>query len=285
VGVEITVDGVCFAYGRRRVLHGVDWVVRPGVTGLLGPRRSGKTTLLNVLSGRLQPTDGDVIVHHDAAPGSPRIAAEDMGSGGIDGDGVGAWFGFVPQCWSVAGGVRVVDTVAFAAWVNGVPATVCAMAARRAVGSVGLADQAEERVRSLSGEQRRRLGIAAALAHDPAVVVLDEPTAGLDPEQRLSVWDLVAEIGRTRTVVVSSLLIEEVAHVCGRVGVLAAGRLVFDGAVTDLARLDPADGAADGGDGAGGDGNGGVASEVGSGRRSAVERGYARLLETVGGGE
>lgn len=266
--MEINVDGVCAAYGRRRVLHGVDWVVRPGVTGLLGPNGSGKTTLLSVLVGLLRPTEGTVTVHSGAAGGSTQAGDGDGDGGRVGG---GARFGFVPQRWSVLGAMRVAEAVEYTAWGTDVPRRDCTDAAHRAVRAVGLADKARDRVRTLSGGQRQRLGIAAGLANDPEVLVLDEPTVGLDPDQRWRVRDLIAELGRTRTVLLSTHLLDEVSHLCQRVGVLAQGRLVFDGPVTDLEVHDTDRDR---------DGDGG-----GVERRSPIERGYKRLLETVGGTE
>lgn len=145
--------------------------------------------------------------------------------------------GFVPQRFSVAPEMRVRATVAYAGWVNGLPDRECDEAADVALQQAGLADKARARVRSLSGGQRQRLGIAAGLVHDPHVLVLDEPTAGLAPGQRLRVRELIAALGAERTVVISSHRLEDISQLCDRVGVLANGRLVFDGSVPELTRL------------------------------------------------
>jgi ABC-2 type transport system ATP-binding protein len=253
--MEITVDGVSFAYGRRRVLHDIDWLVRPGVTGLLGENGSGKTTLLSVLIGLLRPVEGAVTVDSGRTSGSPR--AVDAGSE--------VRFGFVQQRFSLPGEMRVTDAVAYTAWTHGVPAQECEPAAAKAVAAVALTDKARDRIRSLSGGQRQRLGIAAELVHDPDVLVLDEPTVGLDPRKRSRVRDLIAEIGQRRTVVLSTHLLDDVSYICGRVGVLAHGRLIFDGTVTDLEK------------------RGAGADDDADARRSPIERGYERLLESVGG--
>ncbi|MEV0677184.1 ATP-binding cassette domain-containing protein [Actinosynnema sp. NPDC050436] len=213
--MHIEFDGVHFRYGRRQVLSGVDWTVGPGVTGLLGPNGAGKTTLLNLLVGLEKPHSGAL-----------RF------TGGASGT-----IGFVPQHFSLVGGMRVVDTVAYAAWVNGVDRRACAAAASRALEAVRLEDLVTARVRTLSGGQRQRLGVAAALAHEPDVLVLDEPTVGLDPAQRMRLREVVADIGRTRTVLLSTHLIEDISHLCHRVGVLADGRLVFDGTEEELTEL------------------------------------------------
>jgi ABC-2 type transport system ATP-binding protein len=230
----VRVAGVVAGYRRRRVLRGVDWDVRAGVTGLLGPNGSGKTTLLSVMVGLLRPVAGSVVIR-DA----------------------GVRFGFVPQRFSMAGGMRLVDAVSYTAWVSGVTRGECDSAARRALTAVDLVGKAGERIRTLSGGQRQRAGIAAGLVHEPDLLVLDEPTVGLDAEQRWRVRDLIAEIGRTRPVVLSTHLLDDVSYLCERVGVLAGGRLVFDGTVAEL-----------------------EAAGDGLARRSPIEAGYQRLLET-----
>ncbi|WP_312865089.1 ATP-binding cassette domain-containing protein [Saccharothrix tamanrassetensis] len=197
------------------MLSGVDWVVGTGVTGLLGPNGAGKTTLLSLLVGLEKPDSG-------------VLRFEGATSGAI---------GFVPQRFSLVGGMRVLDTVAYAAWVNGVDRVDCAVAAVRALAAVRLDDLAAARVRTLSGGQRQRLGVAAALAHEPDLLVLDEPTVGLDPAQRMRLREVIADIGRTRTVLLSTHLIEDISHLCQRVGVLAEGRLVFDGTEAELTDL------------------------------------------------
>lgn len=227
----LKIEGIVAGYGRRKVLRGVNWDLRPGVTGLLGPNGAGKTTLLSVLVGLLKPKAGSIAV------GDVR-------------------FGFVPQRFTMAGGMRLLDAISYTAWINGVARHDCDAAASRALAAVDLSDKADERVKTLSGGQRQRAGIAAGLAHEPDVLVLDEPTVGLDAGQRWRVRDLIASIGRTRLVIVSTHLLEDVSHMCDRVGVLTGGRLVFDGTVSEL-----------------------EASDGPRERRSPIEAGYERLLE------
>ncbi|MFJ6674722.1 ATP-binding cassette domain-containing protein [Actinosynnema sp. NPDC091369] len=215
--MRVLIDDVGFRYGRKSVLTGVKWSIGPGVTGLLGPNGAGKTTLLNLLVGVTKPHSGRLLFEgHDHRPGS---------------------IGFVPQRFSLVGGMTVLDTVSYSAWVNGIAENRCAAAAEAALRTVHLEEQARTKVRSLSGGQRQRVGVAAALAHEPEVLILDEPTVGLDPAQRLRLREVVADIGRSRTVLLSTHLIEDISHLCERVGVLAEGRLVFDGTEAELTAL------------------------------------------------
>lgn len=221
--MSIILKNVEFAYGRAIVLKDVNWGANLGVSGLLGPNGSGKTTLLNLLVGLTKPRSGEIVYGTAPPPGgTPNRPGR---------------IGYVPQRFSVAGEMTVLDTICYAAWTNGVPAKGCATAAGKALTTVQLDDQRRRRVRQLSGGQRQRMGIAAALVHEPDIVVLDEPTVGLDPGQRLRVREVIADIGRAKTVVLSTHLIEDVAHLCNRVGVLAQGRMIFDGTEEELSAL------------------------------------------------
>jgi ABC-2 type transport system ATP-binding protein len=212
--VTLKISAVDFSYGRRQVLSDISWELGTGVTGLLGPNGAGKTTLINLLVGITKPSSGNITI---------------SGIDGVTRSVRDANIGFVPQRFSVAGELRVLDTIAYAAWINGVAPKLCAASALAALDTVHLGDQASQRVRQLSGGQRQRLGIAAALSHAPDVLVLDEPTVGLDPGQRVRARGIIQEIGKRVPVLLSTHLIEDVSHLCTRVGVIVDGRLVFDG--------------------------------------------------------
>lgn len=225
VMMDIEFDRVWFAYRRKPALRDVSWSFGGGVTGLLGPNGAGKTTLLSVLTTMARPKSGSVWMNeHDLATAAGRAAARPL-------------LGFVPQRFNLAPEMRVHATIAYAGWVNGLPDRACDQAADRALERAGLADKTRAWVRSLSGGQRQRMGIAAGLVHDPEVLVLDEPTVGLDPGQRLRVRELIAELGTQRSVVISSHMLDDISYLCHRVGVLARGKLVFTGGVDELTRL------------------------------------------------
>jgi ABC-2 type transport system ATP-binding protein len=242
--MDITVERITIAYGRKQVLHDVSWTIQPGVTGLLGPNGSGKTTLLSTIVGLRTPREGRIVVGSGDA--RPR-------------------FGFVSQRFSMAAGMRLQDVVSYNAWLNDVESLERDGAVERALEFVDLLGKRDHKVKTLSGGQHQRAGIAAALAHDPDVLVLDEPTVGLDPTQRGRLRDLIAELGATRTVVVSTHLLDDVTKMCARVGVLRSGRLVFDGTVSKMEALT---------DGQGPDE-----------RRSPIERAYEQLMATAGDDE
>lgn len=219
--MTITLKDVSFDYGmlgirRKSALRGVTWEIGPGITGLIGPNGAGKTTLISLLVGQRKPTRGSIRLGSSAGERRP--------------------VGYLPQRFALVPSMTVLDTVAYAAWVNGVGGAECADAASDALGLVDLVEYGGSKIRSLSGGQRQRVGLATALAHDPTILILDEPTVGLDPGQRLKLRALLSEIAIDRTVLLSTHLVEDVAHLCSDVGVLAGGRLVYQGAFADLAQ-------------------------------------------------
>lgn len=225
-GPDIDARGVSVTFGGHRLaLDAVTVQAGRGVVGLLGPNGAGKSTLLSVLATVLRPQAGSVVIGgHDISTRSGRQAAR-------------ARLGWLPQRFDLAGGMTVLETVAYAAWANGCPPRQAEDQAADALALVDMADLASSRVRRLSGGQRQRLGLAAAVAHDPSVLLLDEPTVGLDPQQRVKFRASIRGAANRRTVVLSSHLLEDIAQVCDQVAVLHHGRIRFTGTPTELADL------------------------------------------------
>ncbi|WP_207782453.1 ATP-binding cassette domain-containing protein [Phytoactinopolyspora limicola] len=225
MSVGLRIEGVSYAYRRKSVLSDVTWTIQPGVTGILGPNGAGKSTLLSLMATLQKPSRGRIVLGDaDLSTPSGRQSARRV-------------LGLVPQRFTLAPEMRVHDTVAYAAWIHGVADRECDEAAARALDEVGLGDRGRDRVRALSGGQRQRVGLAAALAHDPQVILLDEPTAGLDPGHRLRLRERITHLAEGRTVVIASHLMEDIEHLCGHVGVLVEGRLAFTGGAAELHAL------------------------------------------------
>jgi ABC-2 type transport system ATP-binding protein len=219
----VTLTGLGKSYGRTTALADVDLTLAPGITGLLGPNGAGKTTMLRILATALA-----------ADRGSARILGEDPTT--PDGQvAVRRRLGYVPQETGFPRGFTAfgfVDYLAILKEWNELPARHREV--RRVMDAVGLADLAPKRISRLSGGQRRRVVLAQALLGDPDLLVLDEPTAGLDPAQRGRLRDVLGRAGETATVVISTHQTEDVAALCERVVVMDAGQILFDGTVTDL---------------------------------------------------
>ena len=218
----VNARGLSDRYGRTEVLRGVDFDISPGLTALLGPNGAGKTTLLRLLCGLRRPSGGSVSVlgvGEDDRHRRRRIAER---------------VGFLPQSVGYLPAFTVNDFVSYAAWLKKVPSARLAAQVTAAVAAVGLADRAGSRLRTLSGGMIRRVGIATAIVHRPALVVLDEPSAGLDPEQRRDLRLLLHDVAQTSSVILSTHLIEDVRATCDAVVVLEDGAIRFTGSPTDL---------------------------------------------------
>ena len=211
------------SYGRFRALDGLDLTARPGVTGLLGPNGAGKTTLLRVLSTVSGLDSGSLrILGEDPADAGGRLRIRRS-------------LGYLPQEAGFHPGFTAFDAVDYVAVLKEhTDARARHDEVRRVLELVGLADQSTKKVKALSGGMRRRLGLAQALLGTPELLVLDEPTAGLDPEQRIRFRDLVSEAGQGRTVVLSTHQTEDVEAVCSHVVVVNKGRTLFAGSVEEL---------------------------------------------------
>ena len=207
-------------YGAETALDAVDLELDRGITGLLGPNGAGKTTLLRILATVLRPTSGDCRVL-----GFDPLVFEERTQ-------VRRRLGYLPQESGYPRGFtafRYVDYLAaLKEWSD---RSARHAEVRRVLGLVGMADLAGKRMRGLSGGQRRRVALAQALIGSPDLLVLDEPTTGLDPEQRASLRGVLSDVGNRSTVVLATHQTEDVAALCERVVVLDAGRVRYDGPV------------------------------------------------------
>ena len=223
MNTTIEAHGLVRRFGRFRALDGLDLVTRPGVTGLLGPNGAGKTTLLRVLATVTPHDEGALrILGQDPTTDAGRLAVRRS-------------LGYLPQDAGFHPGFTVFEAVDYVAVLKEHTRSRARHdEVRRVLGLVGLSEVATSKVKTLSGGMRRRLGLAQALLGTPDLLVLDEPTVGLDPEQRIRFRDLVAESGHGRTVVLSTHQTEDVAAVCSHVVVVHRGRALFDGSVEEL---------------------------------------------------
>ena len=205
--------------GEVAALDGVDVALHVGVTGLLGPNGAGKTTLLRLLTTAVAPSAGRVTVFGREATGSLPERTE-----------VRRQLGYLPQEVHFPRGLTCFAFVDYIAVLKEWTDTARRHAeVRRVLDLVGLGDRSTTKIRALSGGQRRRLALAQSFLGDPGLLVLDEPTTGLDPEQRASLRALLSEQGRTGVVLLATHQTEDVAALCERVVVIAGGRLRFDG--------------------------------------------------------
>ena len=219
----LALRGVGRKYGRSWAVREIDLELSGGIVGLLGPNGAGKTTLLRVLATSLAPSTGRLSIFGlDAEVAEQRTEIRRQ-------------LGYLPQEVGFPRGFTAFAIVNYVAvlkeWTK--PAARHAEV-RRVLDLVDLTAVSTKRIRALSGGQRRRLALAQALLGQPRLLVLDEPTTGVDPEQRAALRRVLAEAARTAVVVLSTHLTEDVAALCERVIVLDGGRIRYDGAVRDL---------------------------------------------------
>ncbi|MFS8480049.1 MAG: ABC transporter ATP-binding protein [Micromonosporaceae bacterium] len=219
--MSVELRGVSRWYGNVVAVNDVTMSLGPGVTGLLGPNGAGKTTLLHMMAGLLAPSRGEVLVYGEPAWRNP---------------GVYRRIGLVSEREAVHGFLTGWEFVLASARLHRLPDPQAA--ARRAIDLVDLAGAQDRRLQTYSKGMRQRARVAAALVHDPQVLVLDEPFNGLDPRQRLHMLDLLHRLGTAgRTVLFSSHILEEVEQVSGTVQVMVAGRLAASGDYRTIRRL------------------------------------------------
>ncbi|HEY8473149.1 MAG TPA: ABC transporter ATP-binding protein [Natronosporangium sp.] len=247
LGTHVEVSDLVVRYGRRTALRELDLTLDTGVHGLLGPNGAGKTTLIRVLATVASPKYGRVsLLGQDIR--DHRALRE-----------IRRRLGYLPQQFGYYPRFTVREFVEYFAWLKELPPASVPAAVDRAIERVGLLDRADEKLKRLSGGMLRRVGIAQAIVNDPDLLLLDEPTAGLDPEQRVEFRELLREIGVDACVLVSTHLVEDVAAACSHVTLLDQGRVVFRGTPDELA--------------AAGDGN--------SGGDAPIERGYTAILRAA----
>lgn len=221
----IELDSVGFRYRRGvTALHNISLTLSSFPVAVLGPNGAGKSTLLSVIAGITRPTSGIVALteyDHRSRHGSSLQRLRKH-------------VGWLPQDVAPVPGFNCVEQVAYAGWLKGMRAKAARRAAVDILDRLHLEGLSKRRVQDLSGGQRRRLGFAQALVHGPAYVVLDEPLAGLDPEQRSNVRATLVEVAREARVIVSTHQTEDLAQTYESVLVIAAGRALMHGSVADF---------------------------------------------------
>jgi ABC-type multidrug transport system ATPase subunit len=209
-------------FGRTWAVAGVELRTGPGVFGLLGPNGAGKTSLLRMMATVIPPTSGTL-----------RLLGRDPGAYGPRRE-IRRRLGYLPQNLGYYPGFTVAEFVEYFALLKEMPPPEVPAAVASVIEQVGLADKARAKLRTLSGGMLRRAGIAQAIVNRPELLLLDEPTAGLDPEQRVQFRTLLRDLGQRATVVVSTHLVEDVGAACTQVALMDQGKIVFHGSPAEL---------------------------------------------------
>jgi ABC-2 type transport system ATP-binding protein len=219
----IEVQGLTKRYGTQAAVEDVTFSVRQGeIVGFLGPNGAGKTTTMRVLTGFLPPSEGTArVAGHDIVSDSRRARAKT---------------GYLPESAALYPEMRVREYLAYRARLEGLAGAEVSSRVNEIVGLCLLDEVADKKVENLSRGYRQRAALAGALVHQPPVLILDEPTVGLDPAQIIKIREMIRSLGRERAVLLSTHILPEVDAVCDRVVIIDRGRIVAEGEPEELRR-------------------------------------------------
>lgn len=216
---EIRIENLSKNYGKKQSLNRVNLTISQGMFGLLGPNGAGKTTLMKIITTLVQKSEGKIKVC-----GVPVEKVADIRK----------IIGYLPQDFSMYGNMSACEALDYLAILSGMNKKDRMQKVPELLEKVNLIDQKRTKVKAMSGGMKRRLGIAQAVIHDPQVVIVDEPTAGLDPEERVRFRNLLCEIARDKIVILSTHIVGDIEATCEYIGVLNKGNLIFNGTVSEL---------------------------------------------------
>lgn len=219
--MDIIVEKVTKLYGAQKAVDNISFKVNTGeVLGFLGPNGAGKTTTMKAISCFFATNEGDITVGGLSVKENPEK--------------VKSLIGYLPENNPLYQEMQVIDYLAFVAELHGVPKGEIPGRIREMIKVCGLAGEKSKNIRELSKGYKQRVGLAQALIHDPEVLILDEPTTGLDPNQIAEIRDLIRKIGKEKTVILSSHILAEVEATCDRILIINNGRIVANGTPAEL---------------------------------------------------
>jgi ABC-type multidrug transport system ATPase subunit len=219
--MQLTVENLSKNYrGGVQALRNVQLSLNPGVLGLLGPNGAGKSTLMRILATITQASYGRVLWNDNDIAGNP--------------DSLRDVLGYLPQDFGVYPNLSAIEFLDYLAAVKGIPAAAASQRISELLALVNLADVAKRPLGGYSGGMRQRVGIAQALLNDPQLLIVDEPTAGLDPEERVRFRNLLSELSGERIVILSTHIVSDVEAVATDIAILAHGQLLAHGAPESL---------------------------------------------------
>lgn len=218
--MSISVRGVSKIYGTQKALNDVSFAIKTGeIVGFLGPNGAGKSTMMKILTGYIPQTSGDAsVAENDVLTESIKAKAK---------------IGYLPENNPLYNDMFVSEYLQFVAGSYKAPKSRVA----ELIEKTGLTPEKHKKIGQLSKGYRQRVGLAAALIHDPEVLILDEPTTGLDPNQLVEIRNLIKEVGHSKTVLLSTHIMQEVEQLCDRVIIINKGEIVADKTISELKNL------------------------------------------------
>lgn len=218
--MEIKIRNLSKSFGKKEVLKNVDLTFENGMYGLLGPNGAGKTTLMRILTTLLSSNSGEIKFDNIDIKEKSKIREI---------------IGYLPQEFSMYGHMTSFEALDYIGVLSGIKnKSLRREKVERLLEEVNLSENKKTKVRALSGGMRRRLGIAQALINDPKLLIVDEPTAGLDPEERIRFRNLLRDVSENRIVILSTHIVEDVEFTCENLALLKEGKILFSGKVNEL---------------------------------------------------
>jgi gliding motility-associated transport system ATP-binding protein len=219
--MSIEVKNLTRLYGEQKAIDQISFKVDKGeIVGFLGPNGAGKSTTMKIITGYLQPDEGEAIVSGIPVKKQPLAAK--------------ATIGYLPEANPLYYDQYVREYLGFIADIHNVPAKSKKERIEAVIQTVGLSLESKKKIGQLSKGYKQRVGLAAALIHDPEVLILDEPTTGLDPNQIVEIRDVIKTLGQNKTVLFSSHILQEVEAICDRVIIINRGKLVANDKLSNL---------------------------------------------------
>ena len=221
--MSITVSNITKIYGEQKALNGVSFSINTGqVVGFLGPNGAGKSTMMKIISGFIPPTTGEVLVSGTSIFSSDYDFRRNVG--------------YLPENNPLYTDMYVKEYLLFVARIYGL-GSKSNQRVKELIDLTGIGYEQNKRIGSLSKGYKQRVGMAQALMHDPEVLILDEPTSGLDPNQIVEIRRLITEVGREKTVMLSTHIMQEVEAICQRIIIINRGNLIADGSNSEILAL------------------------------------------------
>lgn len=218
--MELSIDRLTKHYGRKIAVDCVSTVLRPGMYGLLGENGAGKTTLMRMLCAILEPTSGEVLLD------GREVSA--MGADYRD------LLGYLPQDFGYYPNYTAQEFLLYMAALKGIPREQAKRRAKELLEIVGLQDVESKKIKAFSGGMKQRVGIAQALLNHPKILILDEPTAGLDPKERVRFRNLISDYAKDRIVILSTHIVSDIEAIADEVLLMRKGKVVSQGTVSEL---------------------------------------------------
>ncbi len=220
--MELSVDRLTKQYGRKIAVDCVSMVLKPGVYGLLGENGAGKTTLMRMLCAILESTAGEVF-----------LDGREITSMGADYRDL---LGYLPQDFGYYPNYTAKEFLLYMAALKGIPRSMAGKRTKELLEVVGLEEAASKKVKTFSGGMKQRVGIAQALLNQPKILILDEPTAGLDPKERVRFRNLISDYAADRIVILSTHIVSDIEAIADEVLLMKKGKLVSQGTVSELTK-------------------------------------------------